>query len=371
MNMNTFYKQIYKAIVPLIFLSVLGCGQENAIHPQRRNIIDAVFASGHIENLYQYSINANADGFLKTVSVVEGDTVKTGQLLFKLTNDVQKAQVYNARTSLNYSEFNAREGSPQIEQLKYQIIQAQEKKSTDSINNVRYAHLVKSNAVAKSDADNARILYLSDASNLDVLKETLKDLYHNLKNNVDNARAQLDQQQGNDDFYLLKASNPGIVLSVNKKLGDLAKKGDIIAQIGSGISIAKLYIAEDDIQRVKLGQSVLISLNSEKNHPVNAVIKKIYPQFDNNDQSFVADAYFNDTAFRPINGTQLQANIIISQKNNAMVIPSYLITNGDYVFVKGKADKVPVTTGISTLEYTEILSGLNENDVLLVPKQLK
>jgi macrolide-specific efflux system membrane fusion protein len=368
--MKTFLNKFHKAFLLLIPIA-LNCKRSADVHPQYRNVIDAVFASGHIENLYQYSVNANADGYLDKIAVIEGDTVKTGQLLFKLSNDIEKAQVYNAKTSLDYSLYNAREGSPQINQLKFQIAQAKQKKSVDSLNYVRYSRLVKTLAVSKADEDNARIQYLASSSNLDVLNSNLKDLYHNLKNNVDNAKAQLDIQKGNDDFYILKATDPGIVLSVSKKLGDLAKKGDVIAQIGSGTSIAKLYIAEDDIHRVKLGQTVLISLNSDKYHPVNAVIKKIYPQFDNNDQSFVVDAYFTDKALQPINGTQLQANIIISEKSNALVIPSYYILNGNYVFVKGKSDKVPVKTGISTLEYTEILSGLSVNDVLLTPKQLK
>ena len=54
-----------------------------------------------------------------------------------------------------------------------------------------------------------------------------------------------------------------------------------------------------------------------------------------------------------------------------MVIPSYYIVNGNYVFIKGKPDKVTVKTGISTLEYTEVLSGLNNDDILLMPKEVK
>lgn len=371
MEMKLIKPTVSLSKMMFIFLSIIGCKQTNDVHPIHKDIVDAVFASGHIENLNQYNVNANADGFLQTVSVVEGDTVKTGQLLFKLSNNVQQAQVYNAKTNLEYSISNASPGSPQINQLKYEITQAQQKKSVDSLNYSRYAKLAITNAVSKLDADNARIQYLSSSSNLDILNSNLKDLYHTLKNNIDNAKAQLDIQKGNDDFYIIKAANPGLVLSINKKPGDLAKKGDRIAQIGSGESIAKLYIAEDDIHRIKMGQKVLISLNSEKSHLVNAVIKKIYPQFDNNDQSFVADAYFSKQAFQPINGTQLQANIIIGEKSNAMLIPSNYMTNSSYVFVKGKPEKVHVKTGISTLEYIEILAGLKYDDVLLMPKEVK
>lgn len=368
-------KQIKQIVYTFLIMSVLlydcGCKRSNDVHPMYKDIVDAVFASGHIENLNQYNVNANADGFIQTVSVKEGDIVKPGQILFRLTNNIQKAQIYSAERNLNYSIDNASAGSPQIDQLKYQIIQAQQKKSVDSLNYIRYAKLAVTNAVSRSDADNARIQYLSSSSNLNVLNSNLKDLYHNLRNSVDNAKAQLEIQQGNNDFYDLKAANPGIVLSINKKIGDLAKKGDLVAQIGSGVSIAKLYIAEDDIHRVKLEQNVLISLNSDKSHVINAVVRKIYPQFNNNDQSFLADAYFLEKGIQPINGTQLQANIIINKKNNAMVIPSYYIVNGNYVFIKGKPDKVTVKTGISTLEYTEVLSGLNNDDILLMPKEVK
>jgi multidrug efflux pump subunit AcrA (membrane-fusion protein) len=279
--------------------------------------------------------------------------------------------VINAVNNLKFAQTNAASGSPQIDQLKFQIRQAQQKTTVDSLNNERYARLVKTLAVSKADADNARVQYTSSKSNLDVLESNLRDLEHTLKNNVDNARIQLEIQKENDDYYTIRASDPGVVLAVNKKLGDYAKKGDAICQIGSGMAIAKLYIAEDDIHRVKIGQPVLVSLNSNKNYILKATVRKLYPSFDTNDQSFVVDARFAPNQGKMINGTQLQANIIIEEKSNALVIPSEYLVNGDYVFIKGKTDKIPVSVGIRTLDYTEIRSGLSDQDVLLLPKQMK
>ncbi len=53
-----------------------------------------------------------------------------------------------------------------------------------------------------------------------------------------------------------------------------------------------------------------------------------------------------------------------------LVVPSYCIINGDYVMLKGSKEKTPVKTGIRTLEWTEILSGISEKDVLVTPKQI-
>lgn len=347
---------------------LISCNTMEEIKPLRKDIVDAVFASGHIENMYQYSVNANVEGFLQNQWVKEGDKVKTGQKMFYLTNEVQNSQVQSALNNLEYAHFNASSQSPQIEQLKIQIAQAEQKKLVDSLNYQRYSRLVKTQAVSKQDADNARIQYLSSVANLGVLQNNLHDEIHTLKLNLDNAKSQLDIQKETNNYYLIQARNNGTVLSINKKLGDYLKKGDLIAQIGSGITLAKLYIAEDDIHRVNLGQRVFISLNSNKDSILEARITKIYPSFDQNDQSFLADAQFINPNSTLINGTQLQANIILGEKKNALVIPSYLLGNGDYIYLKGKKEKIPVKTGIKTLEFTEILSGLQESDILLSPK---
>jgi len=350
----------------LIFFN--GCNQISEVSPQRKDIVDAVFASGHIENLNQYSVNANVDGFLTKIYVVEGDSVKSGSPLFFLSNEVQHSQVENAHNNLDFASHNAQPNSPQINQLKLQIIQAKEKLKIDSMNFTRFSRLVQNQAVSKVDADNAELQYKTSKSNLGVLENNLKDLVHNLNLNLKNAKAQLDIQKETNEYYSIKAKSPGIILSISKKQGDYVKKGDILSQIGSGQIIAKLYIAEDDIHRVKLGQRVLISLNSDKNIIMNGTLLKIYPSFDQNDQSFIVDARFDSTQNQIINGTQLQANIIVDHKSQALVIPSNYLINGDFVYIKGQKNKIPVKVGIRTLEFSEILSGLTGSEKLEIPK---
>jgi len=78
--------------------------------------------------------------------------------------------------------------------------------------------------------------------------------------------------------------------------------------------VVKLYIAEDDIQGVKLGQQTLVSLNSSKNQVLKATITKIYPAFDTNEQAFIAEATFIDNPGTLRNGTQLECNIMCRKK---------------------------------------------------------
>ncbi|QJD96360.1 HlyD family efflux transporter periplasmic adaptor subunit [Mucilaginibacter robiniae] len=363
------YIKHYSLLGLTALLILAGCQPKNLVKPQRKNIVDAVFGSGHIENLNQYTIMANAEGFIKKAYVAEGDTVKGGQPLFRLANDVQQTQVSNALTNLQYAETNTAQGSPQIEQLKIQIGLAKQRNRVDSANYQRYSRLIKTQAVSVTDFENSRLTYQNSLSNLHVLQKNLADLQRNLNLNLQNAKAQYKIQEANNNYYNLTSSGAGVVMNVVKKTGDYVRKGDAIALVGAGKPIAKLDIAENDIERIKVGQQTLISLNSDKNKVYEATITKIYPAFNTSEQAFIAEATFTNTPGNLLNGTQLQANIIIQKKKDALVIPSYYLQNGDYVFVQGSKEKKKVEAGIRTLEWTEITGGLSGNEELTLPKQ--
>lgn len=366
---NRIYIKFYLLLLLTGLLALAACQPKNQVKPQRRDIVDAVFGSGHIENTNQYTVMANAEGFIKKAYVAEGDTVKSGQPLFRLANDVQQTQVANALTNLQYAETNTAQGSPQIEQLKIQIGLAQQRNRVDSANYQRYSRLIKTQAVSATDFENSRLTYQNSLSNLHVLQKNLADLQRNLNLSLQNARAQYKIQQENNNYYNLTSNGAGVVMNVVKKAGDYVRKGDAIALVGAGKPIIKLDIAENDIDRIKLGQQALISLNSNQNKVYEATITKIYPAFNTNEQAFIVEATFNNNLSNLLNGTQLQANIIIQKKKDALVIPSYYLQNGDYVFVNGSKEKKKVSAGIRTLEWTEITGGLTGNEELTLPKQ--
>ena len=347
----------------------LGCQNKRTLTPERKTIVDAVFASGHTENKSQYTVMANVEGLVRQAYVAEGDTVRSGQRLFRIQNDVQRTEVANAATNLDFARTNAAEGSPQLLQLEAQIAQAQKKLSVDSVNYLRYSRLVKTQAVSTSDYDNARLTYQNSQSALTVLEKNLADLRHNLNLSVDNARAQYEIQKENNRYYDINSMGDGVVMNVGKKTGDYIKKGDAIAVMGTGSVIIKLDIAEDDIRRVREGQRTLISLNSEKEKTYTAMITRIYPSFNSAEQSFVAEATFDTIPDHLLNGTQLQANIIIATRAGALVIPSYCLMNDSFVLVRDNQEKRRVAIGIRTLEWAEITAGLKEGEVIMAPKQ--
>jgi len=345
----------------LLTLSIVACKHTQSTTAQYRDIVDAVFASGNTQAKQQYKITAYADGYLQQSLVAEDDSIRKGQLLFRIANDIQRTQVQNAASNYDYALHNASDNGPQIQQLESQIAQAKQKKTTDSLNYLRYQRLLPSHAVAQVDYDNARLTAEASATSLTVLQKNLEDLRTNLSQNVENTRSQYRIQQQNNDYYELTGEIAGRIENVYKKNGDLIRKGDVIADLGAGLQIARLLIAEEDIERIQPGQRVLISLNTDKTHVFNATITKIYPSFNTSDQAFIAEATFDPIPQSLRNGTQLQANILLGEKKHVLVIPTNYLLPGDSVILTTDHSHIPVKTGIHTLEWVEILSGLQDN----------
>ena len=359
---------IYLFFGTLIVFFATSCSHNQETKPQRKDIVDAVFASGFIANYDEYLVISAADGYLNKSLVKEGDRVTAGMPLFLISNEVQSAQYATATANYNDAKSKNDPNSAQIQQLKIQISQAKTQLQNDETNFNRYANLIKTNAVSQVDFDKVKLQYESSKSNVSILEKSLADLKRQLSLNETNALEQLKiQLRNNKDFNLTAICN-GLIINVNKKQGEYVKRGETVAKIGAGNPIIKLYVAEEDISSVKLNNKVVVSLNTEKQKTYRAIISSIYPGFDSNNQSFIVEATFTQLPENLMYNTQLQANIITEEKKNAMIIPSNFLLNGDSVQLKdGK--KVSVQTGIVNNEWVEILSGLTENQTIVISKK--
>ena len=61
-----------------------------------------------------------------------------------------------------------------------------------------------------------------------------------------------------------------------------------------------------------------------------------------------------------------EANIVIQQKEKALLIPRTYLLDGDQVLLENK-EKRKVTTGLKDYQQVEIISGLTVNDIILKP----
>jgi len=357
------------ALLLLVAAAMLtGCSRTEETTPQRKDVVDVVFASGSIIMEKNYLITAQAEGILAESYVTEGDSVNTNELLFRIQNESQEAMVASAAAGYRYAESNTKNSSSVWQKLKQQHIQLSNQLFSDSVQYMRYKTLYASKAVSKAEFDKAELTYTNRKADLKSLELTMSDTKKMLDIESLNAKATYLTQQNNNEQYILKAKYSGIVLSSPKIPGELVKRGETIAQIGSGKYLAKLLISENDINRIGIAQQVEIELNTSKNRAYGAVITKIYPAFDAAEQSFIAEAEFvEDTPDLRV-GTQLQANIVVGESKNALVIPAKYLQPNNKVMLAKSNQEIAVTTGIITPEWIEVKAGLTENNIIKLKK---
>jgi multidrug efflux pump subunit AcrA (membrane-fusion protein) len=355
------------------FLSLVAmfasCNQVETTQPQKRDIINAVFASGYVIQDNEYQVTANTEGYLVKRFVDEGVTVRAGMPLFQLSNDVQAENLSSAEVNYQDALRKLDSTSPERAQLELQLSQAKTQLALDKKNYERYENLLEKKAVSQVDYEKAKYQYESSLNNVELKEKVLADFINTLEINAKNARSQLMIQKSTNEDYFLSTNIDGIVLNVLKQPGELVRRGEVVALIGGGQKLAKLFVAEEDIEEVSINQKVFINLNTQKDQNLEGVISKIYPSFDEIEQSFVVEATFNNPPENIYHNTQLQANIIIDQIKGAWVIPSDFIDVGDSVIVKGVGKKW-VEFGIRNDKWTQVVNGLDESQTLQKPDKL-
>ncbi|GAA4459797.1 efflux RND transporter periplasmic adaptor subunit [Nemorincola caseinilytica] len=338
------------------------------VSPRTGPVTEAVFASGSIEPKDAYTLTSLSDGFIVKAYVTEGDLVKDKELLFRLDNRQQNTQVAIAETNVEYARMNADGNAPALQQIRAQIDAAKVKLVADSLTLARYERLYTTRSVSKQDLDNAAVAYQSSLSSLRSLMENLRGTADRAKQELANSRSQLQNVRAGNQYYDLIAIGPGRVYQVFKKQGDLVRRGDKVAQIGNPDSIIiYLDIDEGSIGKIKEGMQVLVELNTDKGKTWEASISKIYPHFNEQTQSYRVEARFVKDVPGIISGTQLQANIVTSRKENALLIPAIYISAGNKVVIKkgDNMDTTVITTGIRSDEWVEVLSGVSAGDKLV------
>ena len=357
-------KKMYVFI--LLATSLFSCGKKTETATvQRKDITEMVFATGSLKADDEYLVAAQADGYLKSVNFEEGDVIDAGKVLAVIDNKQSIVNVNQTAKLLAIAKANAKESAPLIQQIRININLAKEKLKQDELQAERLRKLLESNSIAKVEYENAALTVLNTKANIKALEEQIAQLQINANQQVIVQQQQNEVSNAIADFNQIIAYVSGKVYKKRKQLGDYVKKGDVIAVVGNPNNIyANLSIDESNMSKIKLGQNLVIQLNTNTQKTYKAQLAEILPSFDESTQSFYVKAFFTENLDFTITGTQLQANIIIGEKKNVLVIPRSYLGYGNKVLVE-KKKSVDVKTGIISTDWVEITGGLTENQSIL------
>jgi multidrug efflux pump subunit AcrA (membrane-fusion protein) len=349
-----------------LVLLFLSCGKNEEVKPLRQDIQELVFASGQLEWDDSYNVIAQTDGVLGKVVFEVGQPVTKGMIIASIDNKVNEVNAESAQEQLVISNQNVTANAPALLQLEQNIQFAQSKYLQDKKQAERYERLQQNNIGSKVEYENAQLAAKNSLTNLKALQKQYDVLKQQAQQQLIASRAQLKSNKVLQGYNSVVVAESGTVVKKFKNQGDYVKKGDIIATIGNQQKVeAVLNVDENSIGKVKLGQTVYVKLNTEKSKVYNGKVTEILSAFDVQSQSFICKVTFNEPLAQSLFGTQLEANILVAEKKNALLIPRNYMGFGNKVNVKGKEENVILKIGIISTDYVEVLDGLSETDVLL------
>lgn len=357
-------KTLVLALFFILFL--FSCTKKEEVKPVVQDIKELVFASGDLEWENAYNLTAQSDGILLNADFEVGDKISKGKNVADIDNRSSEVNAEIANEQLAISNENLTPNSPQIQQLEQNIQFAENKYTQDKIQAERYERLYKSQSVAKVEYENMQLTAKNSLSSLNALKKQKLQILQQAEIQKIASKGQAENSRIVRDFNHITATVSGTVIKKLKSKGDYVRKGDIIATIADDQKVeAVLNVDENNIGKIKIGQTVYVKLNTDKNKVYNGKISDILSAFNEQTQSFICKVTFDNTLNASLFGTQLEANILVGEKKNALLIPRELMGYGNKVNVKGKEQPVIIKSGIVSTDYVEVLSGITKDDVLL------
>jgi membrane fusion protein (multidrug efflux system) len=214
-----------------------------------------------------------------------------------------------------------------------------------------YKNLLEAENIALSQLNSTQSLYEKNAASKKDLDEK-KKTFLSAKTMASKAcfRSQVD----------------GVVGIFKQHLGSSINAGEELVDISSKSALhIDFAIPEDILPYIKKGQDIYIK--SQK-YSLSDL------QYSLDPETYMAPARVNFTCENCIIGSYIEVDLVTQIHPQTIIIPfdSIFIKNGkNYVYIieNNKTKEVPITVGLREKEKIEILSGLKENDQVVIKGQ--
>lgn len=347
---------------------LLGCGNGGeSIIPERKDLVQTVYASGKVYPIDYVKIASKTNGYITQVFVKPGDSVFKGQALLTIESANSDVSVDIANQQLQYNEAVNHTRTMQLESAWQDVLAAASKYALDSTNMQRYKNLLREDITTRANFDQAQTQADLSWRSLQKAKSNYDQLKLRLSTDVSLAKQQVQFQQNNKSDNTIRAPFSGRIYEVPIKPGQLITSG--VQAFGLGASQlfeAWLDIDEADIGMIARGQQVLISLEAYPEKPILTTVREIEPSLTPGNKTIIVKTDLPTNELVYFCGMSAEANITISIQKNVWVVPEEYVDAANMITQKDGTKK-KVQTGMRNKGFVEISSGVDASTALIKP----
>ena len=236
----------------------------------KRTIIETVNASGKIFPEIEVKVSPDISGEIIVLQVEEGDSVKRGQILAKIYADIYTTQRDQASAVVSQQQASVENNKAQLESLKSQLDLAQ--RTYD-----RQKKLLDDKVISRAEFEQAENTLQTAQANYNAALQGIKSG----QAGVQGASASLERANKDLSRTAVLAPMDGVVSLLNVKKGERVVGNSMMAGTemmriaDMSIMEVRVDVGENDIPKVKLGDSALVEIDAYNNRKFKGIVTKI------------------------------------------------------------------------------------------------
>jgi HlyD family secretion protein len=359
---------------------------EKLVKVERMDLARSVVATGKIEPTTKVEIKSKASGIILKLPVNVGDRVRQGQTICELDQNDLLPRVRQAQAALGMADAALKSTQAEYERAKVDAAGPDLPFLKRDMERAREMFLAKvAPQTARDDAEKIYEMAKNRQQQAVVFLGVAQAAIRKAEAQVEQSRAQLATTEEDLRNATIVSPIDGVVLSRDREVGDAVSS---ILTMGSGATLimtvgdlrevyVKGKVDESDIGKVFLGQGARITVESYKDQKFAGKVTKISPMGVEKDNvtTFEVRVSISNEAGKLMATMTANAEILLEERKGVLAIPEGAIIYGkdhgtqveilDAGTETGRR-RVTVATGIGNGSRTQIVSGLNEGQQVIL-----
>lgn len=318
----------------------------------------------------EVDLDAKVAGYVQKIYVDIGDHVRAGQLLAVLQIPELQDQVEQARAMVQRSQ-------KEIERAQYQLKQAQAAYAAAHLEYTRLAEVINSqpNLIAQQEIDDAQSKDLASAAQVNAAKSALAAAQDQLSV----AKANEDRVAAMYSYARITAPFTGVITKRYADTGTMLQAGTsshtqampLVRVSQNDLLRLTVPVPESVVPDVHVGMPVQVQVPSLKK-TYTGTVARFADQVDFATRTMRTEIDVRNPRYELVPGMYAYAALVLEHRQNALSVPvQALDRQGDEVTVlrvtpDRKLERVTIGVGLQNPERVEVLSGLKENDQVVV-----
>lgn len=313
--------------------------------------INAVPGSVEVKAEYLMEIKSEVGGRIVASVLSPGLTVAKDEVVVQLDTGDVDLEIERIKNELVAAKTRFELGS---------TLRADVLNSADTLENLRRQTEAGAFPAAEFEKERRKHQQLEQRMELDEV---------NLKLAVENLENSLRSRERERSKMTIVAPTAGVIseVSLAARVGDLIGRDNNIATLISSSRAVEAKISEENFAGLRVGQRAAVRFLGYGNQSFSASITKILPTANPETQRYTVHLDVDLPVEKLIPGLTGEVSIIVSQRDDATIIPRRALRGREVLVVAGgRVELRPIELGFVSNTDVEILSGLEQGEIVIV-----